>query len=240
MGKILRSELLKLRKSSIWLLVFVSPALAAMIGFGESTEAPHEWLLTLSYMVFVHGLLFLPLLTGVFSAFVCRYEHTGGGWKQLLAMPVSRGKVYLAKFLIVAGLLLTTQLLFAAGFIFAGIAKGYEPSIPWEMIGTSILGGLVACLPLAALQLFVSAAWSSFAAPLAINVIFTLPNILVVNSEDFGPYYPWAQPFLAMMPAAENKFGALNVSLETLLFVIAGSFLLFFASGFTYFLRKEV
>jgi hypothetical protein len=211
-----------------------------MIGFGESAEAPHEWLLTLSYMVFVHGLLFLPLLTGVFSAFVCRYEHTGGGWKQLLAMPVSRGKVYLAKFLIVAGLLLTTQLLFAAGFIFAGIANGYEPSIPWEMIGTSILGGLVACLPLAALQLFVSAAWSSFAAPLAINVIFTLPNILVINSEDFGPYYPWAQPFLAMMPSAENDFGALNMSPETLLFVIAGSFLLFFASGFTYFLRKEV
>ncbi|WP_121610947.1 ABC transporter permease [Mesobacillus foraminis] len=240
MGKILRSELLKLRKSSIWLLIFVSPALSTVIGYAESAEAPHEWMLTLTYMAFTHGLLFLPLLTGVFSAFVCRYEHTGGGWKQLLAMPVSRGKVYLAKLMLVIGLLLATQLLFAGGYILAGLAKGYEPSIPWKMIGTSIFGGLVACLPLAALQLFVSTAWSSFAAPLAINVIFTLPNILVVNSEKYGPYYPWAQPFLAMLPSAESDFGAMNVSLETLLFVIAGSFLLFFASGFPYFLRKEV
>ena len=148
MGKVLRSEFLKLRKSAIWLLIFVSPALSFLVGVGESVEdAPHKWELAITYMAFIHALLFLPLLTGVFSAFVCRYEHIGGGWKQLLAMPVSRGNVYIAKFLLVLGLIAITQLLFASGLILAGQLKGFEEAIPWKMIAVSLLGGWIACLP---------------------------------------------------------------------------------------------
>lgn len=241
MGKILRTEFLKLRKSSIWLLVFVSPVLASLTGFGRSVEdIPFKWEMTLSTMVFLHALLFLPLLTGVFSAFVCRFEHVGGGWKQLLSMPVSRSKVYLAKFIVILGLIAITQVLFVSGLLLVGQLKGYEEAIPWKIILTSAIGGWVACLPLAALQVFVSTAWVSFAAPLALNVIFTLPNIMVVNSERFGPYYPWGQPFLLMLPGSEESFGALNLPIETILLVVLGSFLLFFLSGLTYFRRKEI
>lgn len=241
MGKVLQSEFLKLRKSSIWLLIFISPLLSALAGMGETVEdIPYKWEMTMSIMASVHALLFLPLLTGVFSAFVCRYEHIGGGWKQLLAMPVSRGNVYLAKFMLVMGLLAATQILFVAGIVLVGEFKGFEGGIPWKMIVNGTIGGWIACLPLATLQLFISVAWSSFAAPLAINVVLTLPNMLVVNSEKFGPYYPWGQPFLAMIHHTEESFGALNISAETLFIVIIGSFILFFASGFTYFQRKEI
>ncbi|WP_313803335.1 ABC transporter permease [Cytobacillus sp.] len=241
MGKVLRAEFLKLRKSAIWLLIFISPALSFFVGLAESVEdKSFQWVIAISYMAFIHGLLFLPLLTGVFSAFICRYEHIGGGWKQLLAMPVSRGNVYIAKFLLVLGLLAITQLLFASGVLLVGQLKGFEEAIPWKTLAISSLGGLIACLPLAALQIFVSVAWSSFAAPLAINVIFTLPNMLVVNSEKFGPFYPWAQPFLAMIPTGQDGFGAMNVTMETLLLVILGSFIVFFLTGFTYFQRKEI
>ena len=241
MGRVLRSEFLKLKKSSIWLLIFISPILASLTGFGElPDEKLYQYEMTLSFMVFLHALIFLPLLTGVFSAFVCRFEHTGGGWKQLLAMPVSRGNVYVAKFIIVMGLLALTQILFTGGLLLIGQLKGFEAAIPWKTIAISVIGGWVACMPLAALQLYVSTAWSSFAAPLAINVVFTLPNILIVNSEKFGPYYPWAQPFLLMLPGSDDSFGALNVPLETLIMVVFGSLVLFFVSGFTYFQRKEV
>src|SRR5690606_20910753 len=102
------------------------------------------------------------------------------------------------------------------------------------------LSGWIAALPLAALQLFVSVVWSSFAAPLALNVIFTIPNMLIVNSEVYGPYYPWAQPLLSMLAVSPDKYGAFNVPLETLLYVILGGFALFFTAGLTYFQRKEV
>jgi hypothetical protein len=104
----------------------------------------------------------------------------------------------------------------------------------------SVLGGWIACLPLAALQMAVSSAWSSFAAPMALNVVFTFPNILVANSADYGPYYPWVQPLLAMVPRTKESFGAFNVPAETLFLVILGSFVLFLAGGLIYFQRKAV
>ncbi|RAV19318.1 ABC transporter permease [Paenibacillus contaminans] len=240
--RILRSEWLKLRKSNIWLLIFVSPALASLVGFVSQSEAGkgEEWLLLFSYMGVTHALLFLPLLTGVFAAFICRYEHGGGGWKQVLALPISRTQLFVAKLTLVVALLAVSQLLFGAGLLAIGSFKGFASPVPWAILLRGLLGGLVATLPLAALQLSVSIAWASFAAPLALNVIFTLPNMLVANSATYGPYYPWAQPMLAMLPSSEDSFGAFNVSFETLLFVICGSFALFFVSGLAYFRRKEI
>lgn len=75
---------------------------------------------------------------------------------------------------------------------------------------------------------------------MAVNTIFTLPNILIVNSEKYSPWYPWAQPMLAMVPQSQAEFGALNVSPETLYIVILGSFAAFFLSGFVYFQRKAI
>ena len=244
MGKLFRSEFLKLRKSSIWMLIFISPILSFLLGFADLSEIPdvgkHQWTATLGMMTVSHAILFLPLLTGIFSSFICRYEHAGGGWKQLLSLPVTRTNVYIVKVFIVSFLIAATQILFLAGLFFIGWMKGYPADIPWGTISASVIGGWVACLPLIALQMFVSVAWSSFAAPLAVNVIFTIPNMLIVNSETFGPYYPWAQPFLMMMPNSAENFGALNVSTETLFIVIVGSFVLFIASGLGYFMRKEM
>ena len=244
MGKLFQSEFLKLRKSSIWMLIFVSPILSLLLGLSELSEIPdfkqHQWTATLGMMTISHAILFLPLLTGIFSSFVCRYEHVGGGWKQLLSLPVSRKNVYLVKILIVSLLIAATQILFIMGLFLIGWIKGFPDDIPWGTISTSVIGGWIACLPLIALQMFVSVAWSSFAAPLAVNVIFTIPNMLIVNSERFAPYYPWAQPFEMMMSNSAESFGALNVSPITLFTVILGSFVLFLGTGFVYFLRKEV
>ncbi|WP_337995046.1 ABC transporter permease [Paenibacillus thermotolerans] len=146
---------------------------------------------------------------------------------------------HFAKFALTAAMLAAAQLLFLTGLLLIGLVKGYPAPIPWDGIGRSVFGGWVACLPLAALQLAVSTAWSSFAAPMAVDVIFTLPNILVVNSAKYGPYYPWAQPMLAMASGGADSFGAFNVPLETLLIVILGSFLLFFVSGLVYFQRRS-
>jgi len=245
MGKLFRSEFLKLRKSSIWLLIFVSPILSLLLGLsdeiGEIEELKqHQWTTTLGMMTISHAILFLPLLTGIFSSFICRYEHVGGGWKQLLSLPISRRQLYIVKILIVSLLIALTQLLFIGGLFSIGWMKGYPTAIPWGIIFSSMFGGWLACLPLIALQMFVSVAWSSFAAPLAINVIFTIPNMLIVNSATVGPYYPWAQPFLMMMPNSSDSFGALNASTETLFIVILGSLLLFLGSGLGYFMRKEI
>jgi lantibiotic transport system permease protein len=244
MVRMIQSEWLKLRKSIVWMIVLISPGIAAgtgVFGFdGGGGETPFPWLAALSILSVVHAMLFLPLLTGVFAALICRYEHAGGGWKQLLALPVTRTQVYVVKYLYIAGLIAVTQLLFLGVMLIIGLFHGGGDAIPWKELFRSIGGGWIACLPLAALQLAVSTAWSSFAAPLAVNVIFTLPNMLIVNSDKYGPYYPWSQPMLAMMPQEETYgFGAFNLPVVTLFSVILSSLIVFFTAGWIYFAKKS-
>jgi lantibiotic transport system permease protein len=239
---LIQTEFYKLRKTKILSLIFMSPIIAAFTGFSASPMegVPNEWLTPLLFMTPVHAVLLLPLITGVFSSFICRYEHLNGGWKQLLSMPVRREQVYLSKFVIVAALIAFNQLLFGAGWILVGVLKGFTDPIPFDVLTKSVVGGWIATLPLAAITLGVSMAWSSFGAPLALNVVFTLPNIMVANSEKFAPYYPWVQPFLTMIPPGEDTWGSFFVSFESIAYAILGSFVLFFICGLMYIRRKAV
>lgn len=241
---VLSSEFYKLRKSKVSLLIFVSPIFAALFGFFEtdSSKIVHgsQWMYKYMIMAAGHGLLFLPLLTGIFSAFICRYEHADGGWKQLLALPVSRSQVYIAKLISVMMLLALTQALVLISLLVIGWIKGVPGDFPWAFVLRSLFNGWLACAPLAALQLAVSISWASFAAPLAVNVIFVIPNILVINSK-YAPFYPWAQPVLSMFGNEKEAFGgAINISLFSLIVVVIGSFVAFFAAGLIYFQRKSM
>lgn len=185
-------------------------------------------------------MLFLPIFTGVFASYICRFEHAAGGWKQVLVLPVSRARFYAAKLTVIMVLLLMMQVLLLGSFLIAGGFHEMMGEIPWAVLFKSIFAGWVASIPLAALQLFISMMWSSFGAPLGINFMLTVPNILIANSEKYAPYYPWAQPFLVMMPTEEMDFGAFLVPYSTLIPVIFGSAVLFVFAGMLYFRQKEV
>ncbi|MBU9709660.1 ABC transporter permease [Paenibacillus sp. AK121] len=236
--RLLSVERLKMAKSPVWLLALVSPAIAVLVGLLANPGG--NWLLLLAAMLTIHAMLFLPMLTAVFGSLVCRFEHGGGGWKQLMSLPLSRTGLYAAKLTIIMAMVGLTQLLFGGALLGVGAVQGMNGPIPWTVIAQSLLAGWVACLPLAALQLLVSFLWSSFAAPLALNFVFTVPNMLIANSQTYAPYYPWVQPLLAMMPSGGDDFGAFMVPTDTLLMVVLGSFVLFALAGLTIFRYKEI
>ncbi|SDZ64522.1 hypothetical protein SAMN05421736_12458 [Evansella caseinilytica] len=232
------TEWLKLKKSNVFPLVWISPLLAAVTGYFTMFDSgANQWFDPYFQMLLIHAVLFLPMMAGIFSASVCRYEHQNGGWKQLLALPVKRSSVYLSKFFIVMLFIAITQLLFFIGLLCVGMLQGFTDPFPWGMMLTRVFMGWIACLPLVTLQLWASTAWASFAAPVALNVILTLPNILVSNSEKFGPWYPWSQPFLGMLLGEEGDF---FYSTQTLVFVIIGGFIIFSIGGLLYFKQKAV
>lgn len=240
---LLASERLKLTRSPIWLLVLVSPLIGLATGLLSSldgVEPESQYMILQSAVFMVHAMLLLPILTGIFASFVCRFEHSGGGWKNLLSLPVSRSGLYAAKFITVALLLAATQLLTLAALIISVEFHGTEGGVDWGAAIPATVSGWVACLPLAALQLWASIGWSSFAAPLAINVGFTLPNMLIVNSEKYSPFYPWAQPSLAMLSSGSMDFGGFTLPLENILITITGSFVVFLFGGLMHMRRKEI
>ncbi|KOS63179.1 ABC transporter permease [Lysinibacillus agricola] len=245
MWSILSAEWFKLRKSKMVPIILAGPIIGLFIGLTSNFESKmqgfevNNWYTPLFSMNLTYALLFLPLIAGVFASLICRYEHQSGGWKQLLALPVTRGRVFVAKYALIMLLVLAMQLLYLCSIFAVGMIKGYTDPFPMEIVWKSIIGGWVATLPLVALQLWMSIMFKSFAAPFAVNVIFTLPSILIINSERFGPYYPWAQPF-SMMYIVGNTDDVFFVPWDQLLTVVGGGFLLFFLGGYLYFQRKAV
>lgn len=242
MIKLLQSEWYKLWKSKILSIILVGPLVGLLVGFGAGFIDDFEgnkWYITLLSMNLTYALLFLPMITGVLASWICRYEHVAGGWKQLLAMPVSRGKVFSAKYVLLLFVVFIIQLMYLGAVFLVGTILNFSDPFPLEIVWKSIIGGWVATFPLVALQLWMSFLFKSFAAPFAVNIIFTLPSILAINSERFGPYYPWAQPF-SMMYVGGNTNDVFFIPWEQLLTVVGGSFVLFFVGGYLYFQRKAI
>src|SRR5690625_317038 len=242
MLSILQSEWFKLRKSKVLSILFVGPCIGLFIGLNVDFHVDvdvNEWFVSLLTMNFTYALLFLPLITGVLAGVICRYEHQAGGWKQLLALPTSRGNVFMAKYIVLIFLVLVIQFLYFGAVYIVGMMKGITDPFPIEIILKTILGGWIATFPLVALQLWMSILFKSFAAPFTVNVIFTLPSILAVNSERFGPYYPWAQPF-SMMYIGGDTDDIFFVPWDQLVTVVGGSFILFFLGGYLYFQKIAI
>lgn len=244
MQAILRAEWYKIRKTNILPFILIGPLLVFVIAWfinpeGDGIESGLYYIYTSLNVNLAYAIMFLPLMTGVLAGMICRYEHQAGGWKQLLALPTTRGNIYASKYIVIISITLIIQVLYAAAIWSAGSLKGYSEPFPIEIILKSVLGGWVATLPLIALQLWLSMLFKSFAAPFAVNVIFTMPTILVMNSEKLAPYYPWGQPF-AMMYITDDKADVFFFPWEQLMLVVGGSFILFYAIGYMYFQRKEV
>ncbi|MDI6901632.1 MAG: ABC transporter permease [Anaerosomatales bacterium] len=237
MRALLKTEYLKLRKGLSLAIVGAAPTLLLLAtgdyGGGEGWEAVYY------DAAFSYAWLFLPILSGVYAALVCRAEHLDGGWKHLLARPVRRWRVYAAKYVTVMSLVTLGHAVMFATALLIGLRSGLGwTSFPWGLFVRGYLGSLIAVMPLAALQLAVSMRWKSFAGPLGLNVTLALPSLLAAQSPKYGPWYPWAQPVLAMVPS-EGYLG-LNVSVTTLVVIICGGFVLAFFGGMIAFSRGDI
>lgn len=243
MAALLRAELFKLRKSGISFIILAVPFvvfLASLVRISVPEDAEvNRWLVSAISATLSYGLLLLPLSTALLACMVCRFEHQAGGWKLLLGLPVTRGQIYVAKFGVLMLAVLVMQVLFLVSLYAAGTFIGIADPFPWVIVWKSAFGGWVAALPLLALQLWLAMMWRSFAAPFTVNVLFTLPAIIAVNSDKVGPYYPWAQPFNMMYPGGKPG-DVFFVPWELVLAVVGGSFFVFFLIGYVTFLRKAV
>lgn len=237
--KVMRAELMKVRWLPILGVVAVAPVLALLMR-GKPLNADGFKAYYMGVVV-VYGWIFYPIVSGVLAALICRTEHLTGGWKQLLAQPVRRTHVYIAKYLVIAGLLALCQLLVLGGLVAVSTWGGIG-DIEWRTAVLGLFGGWVAVLPLAALQLWASTRWRTFGGPLALNVALTFPAIFSVQSEEFAPWYPWGQPVCGMMAPFSVNAGEqwIAFSAETFLVVILGGFLLWFFTGMAHFAVGDV
>lgn len=91
----LKAELVKFRRSPVWLAFVLLPVFPAILGtgnyLGNLQVLDDAWYSLWSPHTLFSSMFFLPALLGVFCAWQWRLEHTDHSWNSFLTPPVAFG-----------------------------------------------------------------------------------------------------------------------------------------------------
>ena len=135
----LRAELVKFRRSPVWLAFVVLPLFPAFLGtfnyLGNLSVLSDAWYSLWSQHTLFSSMFFLPALLGVFCAWQWRLEHADHNWNSFLTAPVPVGDLCLAKLIWAAVISLLSQAWIGVLFILSGKLVGLTGPIPPELPG---------------------------------------------------------------------------------------------------------
>jgi ABC-2 type transport system permease protein len=211
LGRVIGAERLKMRRTLALALTIIIPlalivlefAMTAQTGINSIPSDVDSWLwISQSVMVF-WSLLMLPLFVTLQTALLGNMEYRHETWKKLFSLPVPRWMVILAKQLMALALIALSCLVMIGltvlmGFTLNAMDPGYGLGGPPPWLTLLKYSGLVflASWLIVAINLWVALNWSSFVASTSFGIVATISGVMIINSERFGPYYPWAIPGL--------------------------------------------
>lgn len=206
----LRAELVKFRRSPVWLAFVVLPLFPAFLGtfnyLGNLSVLSDAWYSLWSQHTLFSSMFFLPALLGVFCAWQWRLEHADHNWNSFLTAPVPVGDLCLAKLIWAAVISLLSQAWIGVLFILSGKLVGLTGPIPPELpewLLSGALGGVSVC----AVQLYFSLIIRAFAPPVAFGLVGGIAG-LMVTAQGFGYAFPYSLLCIGMR--ANNPTMGLN------------------------------
>lgn len=88
---LLAAERLKLKRSNMWVLYVSAPFISVLLAYTNFRNnykqfvqpGDNEWVEAWTQVAVFMGSFVLPILVGIYAAFVCRGEHAGGGMEAI-------------------------------------------------------------------------------------------------------------------------------------------------------------
>jgi ABC-2 type transport system permease protein len=236
---LIRTELMKLRRSLALSLCLAAPAcVAAFAALALATSRSDKtWDRFLDEGLAMWSFFMLPMTVTALTILLAQLEHGARAWNHLLVLPVARRRLFTAKVLVTLGLLLLLQLLvyaglYSAGFLVQALFTGNELTGDLQLRGMAV--GLTAmavgAVPMLLLQLWAALSFRSFVPPLVIGILGTFAA-LVITASSSNVYLPWLLPVYATMwPKAAGLWGT---------WLGVGGGLVTLAAMLVYFERRE-
>jgi hypothetical protein len=251
--RVLHAEALKMKRTIALKMVVLLPAIVVLLILFLAYAAPftfvqrrgihNEWEELTSAVLRLWAMLTLPLYITLETALIAGLDHSENQWKSLLARPVPRWTLYVAKLLVVAAMVVASTVVLVAGILIVGaILPKIQPQvifgfpIPWAVMlrDSSLITGL-AFLTLA-IQHWVSLRWRSFSVAVGFGIVAMVTGFLLAaigRSMDSWPeYLPWALPMLVLTRQPHDFTAILLIS--------GAAGLIVAAAGCWDFCRREV
>ena len=205
-ARALHAELLKLKRTLAFRVIFVLPMLIALLQFlvilrtktyarGFNLWQTHP---TNSFQIW--AVFMMPLLIALVTALLNGIEHSDKQWKHLFALPVPRYAVYFAKLIVAQGLILTSTLVLGVLTVVVGVAGTYlRPElanagpVPYVWLLKQVAFVWLASWLIIAIHTWISMRWSGFPIALGAGIGGTFFALFAAGAS-LGKYYPWLLP----------------------------------------------
>lgn len=216
---VLRSDLLKLRRSLVLLIVAVSPVMIFLLGVLVviSGNASGEWTTTALSGMAVWAYFLLPMTVTGLTALIAQLEHGTNTWSHILTTGVPRWQVFASKALLTIALMamisaLVWAAIFAAGHLGSTLSRANALNgAPPYLAGARLLVMLwLASFLVAAIQLAIALRFASFALPVSVGIGGTFVAVAATASR-WGLVFPWLLPVNVLAPDAERSGIAIAV-----------------------------
>lgn len=185
------AELLKLKRSTTWLIALILPLLAVTTGTinlaNNSETLSASWNSFTSQVTLFYGLLFFSIGISLLAATAWRMEHRGTNWNLLFTTTRHPVKLVLAKIAAITVPVAFMQAILVVGTLISGAhVLRLDGAIPWRF---ALVGAfaVIAALPLIAVQSLLSMLLKSFATPVAICLLGCVLGVASVTSATLRP-----------------------------------------------------
>jgi len=202
----LHAELLKLKRTLAFRVIFVLPFLVALLQFfiiwRTKKFAPsfNLWQTHPTNSLQIWAVFMMPLLITLETALLNGIEHADKQWKHIFALPVPRSAVYLSKFVVAQGLIFVSTLVLAVLTVLVGVAATYlRPElasagpVPYLWIMKQATWVWLASWLITAIHIWISIRWTGFPIPLGAGIAGVFFALFAAGAS-LGKYYPWLLP----------------------------------------------
>lgn len=192
-------ELMKIKRSKIIPLIFTAPLLVVVSGVANismyfTPEYTHAWSAMFIQSALVYAYYLLPFSMIVVCVMIAGRETQNNGILKMLALPVSRYALSLAKFFVLLFCLLLEMTVFLAVFTAAGIAAastaGIAETLPVLYLLKWCAGLFLTMLPSLAAMWAITVLFEKPLFSVGLNLLLVIPGILAANTP-FWIVYPY-------------------------------------------------
>lgn len=184
-------EFMKVKRSKIIPLIFVAPLLVVASGVASlsryfTPEYTNAWPAMFIQSALVYAYYLLPLSMIVVCVMIAGRETQNNGVLKMLALPVSRKSLSLAKFFVLVFYLLMEMVVFLVVFVTAGMVAtgtmGVTETLPVLYLVKWCVGLFLTMLPSLAAMWAITVLFEKPLLSVGLNLLLVIPGILVANT----------------------------------------------------------
>lgn len=189
--ELLEIEFMKVKRSKIVPLIFVAPLLVVASGVANlsryfTPEYTNTWPAMFIQSALVYAYYLLPFSMIVVCVMIAGRETGNNGILKMLALPVSRYALSIAKFCVLAFYLFMEMVVFLAVFVIAGTVAtstmGVTETLPVLYLLKWCVGLFLTMLPCVGTMWAITVLFDKPLLSVGLNLLLVIPGVLVANT----------------------------------------------------------